>query len=621
MPSLRRLRLLSAVTLFTAAPGFAIDKPLVCAIEKTGVAPASRGDARTREAAQRGINFLAQSTAAWGQANKCYGCHVQAVTLEGLAVGKHNQYEVPAKDFAAILDSILHMAGGARSRDGLSHPSFKATPRTFGGVAFARYDQYVDSAVRDDLYKVARQLLEYQAADGLVHGDHQSYPVTAGVMQATYQAMQTWRQAYARSADSTWLAPMQKAEKYIQATAAQWQDPKAIYLQDVNYALMGLMAAGVGAAEETPARLARHLLSLQNHDGGWGFNAGTSEAFATGQTVYTLRAAGLSDREAAVTRGTAWLVEHQQKDGSWGASGSGKAEAMWGVLGLVSVDVMSVSVAGLTDGQHVGGVQKLDLEAKDNQAGGLSKVELWVDDRLVEAACGGKLSVAWDTGKLSEGKHLVDAVATNLKGQVSRRRLKVYAGNVFLTQLGSRFEAGATQVTFRNIGSAGQGAQVQLKVFPVDDKGQPKAGKEVFAAEEKAVPGAMGFTWAGKAKGRFVAQVSFKDAEGKVLQRESTVFFQDTEEEQRAKFGEVQGALSMGSGSAAAPAANALVELVDDVGNVVQATRSTEAGQYRFKNVDKGNFKVRVRKEGFAPQEAKVEAAPAREAAASMSLH
>ena len=30
---------------------------------------------------------------------------------------------------------------------------------------------------------------------------HQSYPVTTGVLQATFQAAQTWRQAYARTAN------------------------------------------------------------------------------------------------------------------------------------------------------------------------------------------------------------------------------------------------------------------------------------------------------------------------------------------------------------------------------------------------------------------------------------
>lgn len=64
-----------------------------------------------------------------------------------------------------------------------------------------------------------------------------------------------------------------------------------------------------------------------------------------------------------------------------------------------------------------------------------------------------------------------------------------------------------------------------------------------------------------------------------------------------------------------AGSSNTVVELVDDGGRVVQTTRSTEQGNYRFKNVDQGKYKVRVKKEGFSEREMTVEtkaaAAPA----------
>ena len=36
---------------------------------------------------------------------------------------------------------------------------------------------------------------------------------------------------------------------------------------------------------------------------------------------------------------------------------------------------------------------------------------------------------------------------------------------------------------------------------------------------------------------------------------------------------------------------------------MVQSVRSNASGQYRFKSLDSGKYKVRVRKEGFAAQE------------------
>ena len=116
--------------------------------------------------------------------------------------------------------------------------------------------------------------------------------------------------------------------------------------------------------------------------------------------------------------------------------------------------------------------------------------------------------------------------------------------------------------------------------------------------------------------GRYVAKVLFRDAAGKVRQSESTVFFHGSEAAQRQKYAEVEGQIALKGGSGSAT----LVELVDDRGRVVQATRTTEQGNYRFKTVDQGQYKVRVRKDGFSNLESPIQAAPAAAPAkASMS--
>src|SRR5262249_31886332 len=157
-------------------------------------------------------------------------------------------------------------------------------------------------------------------------------------------------------------------------------------------------------------------------------------------SLYALRLAGHGDGEPAIERGTAWLVKHQGEDGAWRTAtsrqgGAEKGEGMWAVLGLVSMDVTSIAVNGVVDGQHVVPNMQIAVEAKDNAAGGVKKIELFVDDRAAPgaAACAGRLSYVWKTDGLAEGKHILDVVATNEKGQVSRRRFDVYAGNVFMT--------------------------------------------------------------------------------------------------------------------------------------------------------------------------------------------
>jgi len=449
-------------------------------------------------------------------------------------------------------------------------------------------------------------------------------------MHTTYQAMQTWRQAYARTANDRWLPPLRRAERYLAHRSEALAGQKGAYLQDLNFALLGLTAAGVGPAEAPSQRMQKALLARQNQDGGWGLEPRTSDALATGQTLYALKLSGHPDSEGAVQRGTKWLAQHQGADGAWrtvhsGQGGAEKGEGMWAVLGLVSMDVMSVAVKGLTDGAHVTPTMTIDAEARDNGAAAVDRVELLVDDLPVARACGAQLHHAWSTAALAEGKHLVDVTATNVKGQVSRRRWEVYAGNTWLTEVGTRFDEQHQQseVAFRNLLDGGGKVRLNVRAVNAAD-GAP--GKKVFSAAQAAAPGAMTFTWNGvgsdgkpQTRARYLAELVLEDASGKVLQREKALFFHDAEAAQRDRYGEVEGQLTMTGGGGTS--ANTKVDLVDDKGRVVQSVRSTAQGNYRFKNVDGGKYKVRVQKDGFASQEADVQAAPkSAPAQANMSL-
>ncbi|MBZ0117629.1 MAG: carboxypeptidase-like regulatory domain-containing protein, partial [Sandaracinaceae bacterium] len=81
-------------------------------------------------------------------------------------------------------------------------------------------------------------------------------------------------------------------------------------------------------------------------------------------------------------------------------------------------------------------------------------------------------------------------------------------------------------------------------------------------------------------------------------------------------YAQVNGSVSSGAGGTA----GALVELVDQQGRVVQQTRSTRSGEYRFRNVQEGNYRVRVQRSGFTSAEAPVQAAAAATSQADMNV-
>ena len=613
---------------------------------------------KARESAQKGLNFLATKTAQWQEAHKCYGCHVQAVTLEAFAVGLHHQYEVKPESYLTVLKGLTTIAGGTRTGTGLRYAhgdTLEAPSKAFGGAALGRHDQWVDQSAREDLLVTAGQLLTYQQEDGSLLLGWTNPPVGVGSVQGAYQAIQTWQQAYARTADPRWRAAAQKSEGFLQATLDGWHKTPPAHIQDINYAILGLLSAGVGSSESSMVTLREMLLSLQNEDGGWGFGlksaaktvtpavsnftpglhhmsaSDASSPYASGQTLYTLRMMGLSDSDAAVQKGTEWLMAKQLESGGWSAAGFGKAEAMWGVLGLVSVDVLSLQVTGLERGMHVGGVHKLGVEAWDNSGAKVVKIELAVDDLDVHGACGDSMLHAWDTAGLEQGKHIVDVRAVNDRGEVSTRRFEVYSGDVYMTQLGSRFSDGGTMISLRNIAPKAMKNTVEVEIFSTterDGAAVAKTSLREFSLEGKQ--GAMTLFWDGKTAEKkearagesYIARLRFKDARGKVRQTEELAFVHDTYEAQRERYAEVGGQLNFGD-DAMAGVANTEVELVDEEGNVVQSTRSTASGNYRFKGVKKSKKKLRVRvkKKGFKDQEKALESLEdAPEASADFSL-
>ena len=622
---LPQLAALAAVVL-TAATGSANGPPKKAGVQ-TPVAPKKdRTGSKARIAAQRGLTSLAAATLSWQKKRRCYGCHVQAVTLEALVVGRQHAYDVRWADIEAIRDGMLNLSGGQRRPGGLSLRGRRlfADAKTFGGMALARYDALVDEYVARDLIDVARDLLEYQTPDGSFRLDAGGHPppVKAGAMQGTFHAMETWRQAYVRTADEAWLAPVRKAEAYIQKTVSGWGHPIThAPMQDLNYALMGLAAAGASRDEVLAARLIARIGAVQNDDGGFGFRPEdkTSQAFATGQTLYALRTLGLTEQHPTVARATRWLIQHQDDSGQWSKRPSSKAEAMWAVLGLVGVDVVTFDVQGLVAGTRVDRATTLAASARVNSETTVKFLDLVVDDRPVLRRKGAQLTHRIDPAQMSTGRHVVELVATLSDGQTRHRRFEIFTGDVFLTDLATRYADGGTIISARTIGHDDEG-QVVMKIRRcATDKKLIRPAEVVHTIRRPARLGALAYHWVGQPNQgrRFFAELTFVDAQGRARQSERLLFFHGRTEAQQRKYGEVAGKLKFGKDQKATT--NSVVELVDDQGRVVQTTRTTQAGAYRFKNVSAGQYRVRMQKKGFKAEEQTVNARAGQESLSTMT--
>ncbi len=261
--------------------------------------------ASPREAVERSMPLLRSASAKVLTAGGCVACHAQPVTVMAseLAGARVWRVERASAESAQVLATITAAA----------QPLLQA--REGGGLP----DTQVYNAVMMAAQKTAPSfatdaLVHYLAAkqrrEGNWHG--------VGATRAPIQDGDFSRTAMSIRTLAVYGAPARK-EEFAQRIerAAAWlasQDP--LTTEDRVMQLLGLKwaNANLGARE----RRTRELIAAQRPDGGWAQTPHlTSDAYATGQALYTLREMGVPSADPKLQRGAAFLLSTQHADGSW----------------------------------------------------------------------------------------------------------------------------------------------------------------------------------------------------------------------------------------------------------------------------------------------------------------
>jgi hypothetical protein len=115
------------------------------------------------------------------------------------------------------------------------------------------------------------------------------------------------------------FAPPAKKAEYAESVgrAARWLERATPRNTDeTSFRILGLLWAGTSPSSVT--RDAGVLAKSQREDGGWSqLPTLESDAWATGQALVTLEAAGLQTTDPVYQKGAAFLVRTQLADGSW----------------------------------------------------------------------------------------------------------------------------------------------------------------------------------------------------------------------------------------------------------------------------------------------------------------
>jgi hypothetical protein len=290
-----------------------------------------------RHAAQRGIDWLQPAAIQWQKDHNCFGCHIQAQAVMGLAIAKKNDYLVSDRAVKDLVDFTISQqhADGSYVREDTGEPSTQ-----FAAMELAYWDDLAGLTRNPTLIKSADWLLTRQQPGGdLPYKDWLSCGVRSveqGRMMTTANSLAAFERAFVETNDPRYQQAAGRARAWI--TTA---DP--ITTQDKVFKILAL--AGFEAHKPLVQAIVEQLILEQHATGGWREcnDPSTTDPnpFSTGQVLYAFKKAGVSTASSPFIKGVKYLLAIQNADGSWPAdmrafhtTGAPHATSMWAIIGL-----------------------------------------------------------------------------------------------------------------------------------------------------------------------------------------------------------------------------------------------------------------------------------------------
>jgi hypothetical protein len=303
----------------------------------------------------RAVKYLQAESAAWLNTRRCAACHHVPMPLWALGEAERQGYAIDRNFLADTTESLLGSRDKLMASKVFPNPADPPDPRPQGrglnmGLPFlavaARSLPSLTDGQKRSLMLITEEIVKKQQPDG-------SWEFFAALRRPPINESQTTDAAWiilalqgatGPGAPASQRAALMKGIAWLEAAK-----PSDLHQDKVLKVLLGVRS---GKPRKDLQTTIDELLALQRADGGWSQTVPewTSDAFATGQTLYVLSLAGFTAHRPEIKRGIDFLVATQQPDGSWpmisrstpdGSPGSAKlltpitcTASCWATLGL-----------------------------------------------------------------------------------------------------------------------------------------------------------------------------------------------------------------------------------------------------------------------------------------------
>ena len=281
---------------------------ILCAIGSviTSTSAAEPDRETIQRSVERGLVVLERGAKAYPSNQTCFACHHQTLPMLAMTAARDAGLRFDAELFQTQRDFTRKNFGERKIRLAKGeHVGGRAATVSFGLWALRLAGDKSDELTE----AMTSYLLSVQQPDGRWKPQSIRPPLESSSVSCTVLVAWTLREFSSEPQREQVASATERAKAWLATASLDEQE-------DLNFALWGERL--LGGSDERITSLKQRVLDAQQLDGGWRQKADlTSDAYATGQTLFVLSEVGVLGTNAAHRKGVEYLLRTQETDGSW----------------------------------------------------------------------------------------------------------------------------------------------------------------------------------------------------------------------------------------------------------------------------------------------------------------